>query len=67
MDSGKRLSRDFYISDVLEVAPELPGKNLVVRLTMDLLADSGLLRLKLTGELKIKPVMLLKEELPELK
>jgi len=32
MDSGERLSRDFYIRDVLEVAPELPGKNMVVRL-----------------------------------
>lgn len=32
MDSGKRLSREFYIRDVLEVAPELPGKNLVIRL-----------------------------------
>jgi len=26
-----RLKREFYIRDVLEVAPELPGKNLVVR------------------------------------
>jgi DNA-3-methyladenine glycosylase len=32
MDSGKRLSRDFYTRDVLDVAPELPGKNLVIRL-----------------------------------
>ncbi len=32
MDSGKRLSRDFYIRDVLDVAPELPGKNMVIRL-----------------------------------
>jgi DNA-3-methyladenine glycosylase len=30
MDSGKRLSRDFYTRDVLGVAPELPGKNLVI-------------------------------------
>jgi DNA-3-methyladenine glycosylase len=32
MNSGIRLSRDFYTRDVLEVAPELPGKNLVFRL-----------------------------------
>jgi DNA-3-methyladenine glycosylase len=32
MEPGKRLSRDFYIRDVLDVAPELPGKNLVIRL-----------------------------------
>jgi DNA-3-methyladenine glycosylase len=32
MDPGKRLSRDFYTRDVLDVAPELPGKNLVIRL-----------------------------------
>ena len=32
MQSGKRLSRDFYVRDVLTVAPELPGKNLVLKL-----------------------------------
>jgi DNA-3-methyladenine glycosylase len=32
MDSGKRLSREFFIRDVLDIAPEMPGKNLVVRL-----------------------------------
>jgi DNA-3-methyladenine glycosylase len=32
MDSGERLSRNFYTRDVLDVAPELPGKNLVIRL-----------------------------------
>ena len=32
MDSEKRLSRDFYVRDVLEVAPELPGKDMVVRM-----------------------------------
>jgi DNA-3-methyladenine glycosylase len=32
MDYGRRLSRDFYTRDVLEVAPELPGKYMVVRL-----------------------------------
>jgi DNA-3-methyladenine glycosylase len=32
MTSGKRLSRDFYIRDVLDVAHELPGKNMVIRL-----------------------------------
>jgi len=32
MNSGKRLSRDFYIRDVLDVAPEVPGKNMVIRL-----------------------------------
>lgn len=26
-----RLSREFYVRDVLEVAPEMPGKNLVLR------------------------------------
>ena len=31
MASGIRLSRDFYTRDVLDVAPELPGKNLVIR------------------------------------
>ena len=33
MKSGKRLLRDFYIRDVLEAAPEVPGKNLVIRLS----------------------------------
>ena len=32
MNSAKRLSRDFYIRDVLDVAPEVPGKNMVIRL-----------------------------------
>jgi DNA-3-methyladenine glycosylase len=32
MDSARRLSRDFYTRDVLEVAPDLPGKDLVIRL-----------------------------------
>jgi DNA-3-methyladenine glycosylase len=32
MNPGKRLSREFYIRDVLEVAPEMPGKNLVIKL-----------------------------------
>jgi len=32
MNAGIRLSRDFYIRDVLEVAPEMPGKNLVIKL-----------------------------------
>jgi DNA-3-methyladenine glycosylase len=32
MYPGNRLPRDFYTRDVLDVAPELPGKNLVVRL-----------------------------------
>jgi DNA-3-methyladenine glycosylase len=31
MDSLIRLSRDFYVRDVLEVAPELPGKFIVVK------------------------------------
>ncbi|MEI6048531.1 MAG: DNA-3-methyladenine glycosylase [Bacteroidota bacterium] len=30
---GKKISREFYIRDVLVVAPELPGKNLVIRLS----------------------------------
>ncbi len=32
MISGERLTRKFYTRDVLEVAPELPGKNMVVRM-----------------------------------
>jgi len=32
MDAGIRLPKDFYIRDVLEVAPELPGKNMVIKL-----------------------------------
>jgi DNA-3-methyladenine glycosylase len=32
MNAETRLSRDFFIRDVLEVAPEMPGKNLVIRL-----------------------------------
>jgi len=31
MNSAKRLSRDFYIRDVLDVAPEVPGKNMVIK------------------------------------
>ncbi len=31
MKTGKRLSRDFYIRDVLDVAPELIGKILIVK------------------------------------
>jgi DNA-3-methyladenine glycosylase len=31
MDSGSRLVREFYIRDVLEIAPDLIGKVLVVR------------------------------------
>ena len=33
MIPGERLTREFYIRDVLEVAPELIGKNMVVRMT----------------------------------
>lgn len=32
MISGKRLTREFYLRDVLDVAPEMPGKILVVKL-----------------------------------
>ena len=32
MTSGIRLSRDFFIRDVLEVAPDLLGKNLIIML-----------------------------------
>jgi DNA-3-methyladenine glycosylase len=32
MLTGKRLSKEFFIRDVLDVAPELIGKNLVIRL-----------------------------------
>jgi DNA-3-methyladenine glycosylase len=43
MDSVNRLLRDFYTRDVLEVAPELLGKNLVIRLT-----DGSLGRFRVT-------------------
>ena len=33
MTSGQRISREFYIRDVIEVAPDLIGKNLVVKLS----------------------------------
>jgi len=32
MTSGNRLARDFFTRDVLEVAPNLLGKNLIIRL-----------------------------------
>jgi DNA-3-methyladenine glycosylase len=32
MAGGKRLQRDFFVRDVLEVAPEMIGKSLVIRL-----------------------------------
>lgn len=32
MTTGIKLTRDFYIRDVLDVAPEIPGKTMVVRL-----------------------------------
>ena len=32
MVPGKRLAREFFIRDVLVVAPELPGKTMVIRL-----------------------------------
>jgi DNA-3-methyladenine glycosylase len=32
MEDSKRLLKDFYIRDVLDVAPEIPGKTLVIRL-----------------------------------
>jgi DNA-3-methyladenine glycosylase len=38
-----RLSRDFYIRDVLDAAPEVPGKNLVIKLS-----DGSLGRFKIT-------------------
>ena len=31
MEQGKRVARDFFIRDVLHVAPDLLGKNLVIR------------------------------------
>lgn len=43
MDSVKRLSRDFYVRDVLDVAPELPGKYMVIRLH-----DGSFKRLRVT-------------------
>ena len=33
MAQGDRLSREFFIRDVLDVAPQLIGKNLIIRLT----------------------------------
>ena len=36
MDPAEDYPGDFYTRDVLDVAPELPGKNLVIRLPMDL-------------------------------
>ncbi len=33
MVPGKRLTKEFFIRDVLDVAPELPGKIMVIRLT----------------------------------
>ena len=35
MHSGIRLPRDFYVRDVLTVAPELPGKKLVIKFPDD--------------------------------
>lgn len=32
MLKGERLAKDFYIRDVLDIAPEMPGKFLVIRL-----------------------------------
>jgi DNA-3-methyladenine glycosylase len=32
MFTGERLAKDFYIRDVLDIAPEMPGKFLVIRL-----------------------------------
>jgi len=43
MNEGIRLSKDFYIRDVLEVAPDLPGKILVIKL-----AGGSFQRLKIT-------------------
>src|SRR5674476_1520483 len=40
MDSGERLLREFYTRDVLDVAPDLPGKNLIVRLSNGSFASS---------------------------
>jgi DNA-3-methyladenine glycosylase len=33
MNAGIRLSKEFYTRDVLEVAPEMPGKDLVIKLS----------------------------------
>jgi DNA-3-methyladenine glycosylase len=43
MEQDKKIEKDFYIRDVLEVAPDLPGKNLVLRLP-----DSSLGRFRIT-------------------
>ena len=43
MEQNKKIEKDFYIRDVLEVAPDLPGKNLVLRLP-----DSSLGRFRIT-------------------
>jgi DNA-3-methyladenine glycosylase len=43
MDAGIRLMRDFYIADVLSVAPALPGKILAVKVS-----DTVIHRLRIT-------------------
>ena len=43
MNGSIRLSRDFYTRDVLEVAPDLPGKILVLKLT-----DGSVIKFKIT-------------------
>jgi len=43
MKEGIRLSKDFYTRDVLEVAPDLPGKILVIKLE-----DGSFKRFKIT-------------------
>ena len=43
MKIRERLSRDFYLRDVLDAAPEVPGKNLVIRLS-----DESIGRYKIT-------------------
>lgn len=43
MLSGERLSREFFVRDVLTVAPELPGKKLVIKLP-----DGSMVRYEIT-------------------
>jgi len=67
MDSGRRLSRDFYTRDVLEVAPELPGKYMVVRLKDGTTSRYKVTEVEAYRVAKTKHVMLLREEPPELR
>ena len=65
MKSRERLSGDFYTRDVLVAAPEVPGKNLVIRLSDGSLGRYKITEVKHTVAVKTWPVMPLKAEPPE--